>query len=222
MILFSKCIILFPLIFLIFPFGAGAGEARESYFMLIFAQEGESHEPTESHTFATFVKATGNGSEKTNYKLENHTISWLPASLDIRLVRFFPEKGTNLDLKSSLGWARSRNARISMWGPYQIKKELYQRAVRQVERLNRGAIAYKAIDRRFRPDQASNCFHAVSDIDTDNGLLNTGIAHGDEASVMVLRHLERWIIRPEEVHSWIADRLGLDAAIVRRRIEPGV
>ena len=110
--------------FLIFPFGAGAGEVRESYFMIIFSQEGEGRDPTQSHTFATFIKATGNGPEKSKYKLESHTISWLPATLEIRLLRLLPEKGINLDLEANLRWARSRKARISMWGPYQIQKEL--------------------------------------------------------------------------------------------------
>ncbi len=210
----SYCLIVFSGV-------SGAGEKdRTAYFMVIFAQDSDSHDPVLSHTFATFIKTTGNGPDKDKYQVEKQTISWLPASLDIRLLRLFPERGTNLGLDETLRWARSRNSRISMWGPYPIQKELYQRALRQVKRLNEGAISFKALDRRFRPDVASNCFHAVSDIDSDNGLLNTGTAHGADASYMVLLHLKRWIIRPEEVHDWVGERLGLtDPGIIRRGFE---
>jgi hypothetical protein len=208
---------------LIAPGGAWAekGEAQTRYFMIIFAQEGGDRDPRLSHSFATFVKATGNGADKNRYQIESKTISWLPASLDIRLLRLFPEQGKNLSLKETLRYAKSENTQVSMWGPYQIRKELYERAVKQVKRLNRGATGYKAIDRRFRPEAASNCFHAISDIDMDNGMLDTGAAHGNEASYMVLEHLKRWIIRPQEKVAWIAQRLGLsDRAIVQRDFQP--
>lgn len=161
-----------------------------------------------AHTYAAFVKAVRNsaGSGKI---LETHTISWMPESLVVRLLAR-PEPGVNLDLKASLQLGNRTRAGITMWGPYEIKKELFDRAVQQESRLKRGAIAYKAIDRRFRPGSASNCIHALSDIDMDNGLLDTATAHGDEASYMVLRHLQRWIVHAETVHGWVSTALGLD------------
>lgn len=208
------------LIFLGFPSVSFAQTDRKAYFMILFSQDGPGHEPWLSHTFATFIKATGNRADKDHFRLEHHTISWLPASGDVRLLRLRPETGKNFRLKETLKLARSLNTRISMWGPIQIEKKLYQRALRQVKRLNQEKIAYKAIDGRFRPDVASNCFHAISDIDTDNGFLNTGTAHGDEASAMVLMHLRRWLIHPENVHDWVTQRLGLnDSGIVRLKMD---
>jgi hypothetical protein len=194
---------------------AQTSQQKETHYMIIFSQEGPGHEPALSHTFATFIQATGSGSDRSKYRVEHHTISWLPASGDVRLLRR-PETGKNFSLDESLRLARSLNLRVSMLGPYQIKKELYLRAIAQVKRLNSGEIAYKAIDRRFRPDIASNCFHAISDIDADNGLLDTGAAHGDDASSMVVRHLRRWIIRPQEMHDWAIQRLGLGDSGIRR------
>src|SRR5262249_44362940 len=129
--------------------GSSTAQKGETYFMIIFSQEGPGHEPWLSHTFATFVKATGAGADKGQYHLELRTISWLPASRDIRLLRLRPETGKNFSLEETLRWARSLNVRISMLGPYQIQKELYQRAAGQVQRLNQGKIAFKAIDGRF-------------------------------------------------------------------------
>jgi hypothetical protein len=178
-----------------------------SYYMMVFASQDGSNRLKPSHTFATFVKATGKGHDA---KLESHTISWLPESLNIVVLRSEPEPGKNFDLPSTLRWAQSLRARVTMWGPYTIKKGLYERAIRQVERLNKRAILYKAVDARFRPQKASNCIHAVADIDTENGLLETGISRGEAASQMVVSHLGRWIIDPKTTRPWVSKRLGLD------------
>jgi hypothetical protein len=190
--------------------------AKDSYFMLLLSQERDPLAPRFSHTYASFVHARRAAGDN-DYRLETHSISWLPATLDIRLLRR-PEKGVNLGLKASLDLSKSLDTRISMWGPFQIQKELYDRAVRQEARLKRGEILYKAVEGAFRPErQAVNCFHAVSDIDTDRGLLETGTAHGDAATEMVAQHLRRWIIDPERTHDWVADRLGLKKYTITRR-----
>jgi hypothetical protein len=187
-----------------------AQEPSESYYMTIFSAQANSRDPRRTHSFATFVKAAGTGDSAKDSPIEIHTISWMPQSLDIVILRRQPEPGANLDLESSLRWAASRNCRVSMWGPYQINKELYDRAVEQEAHLNSGQVLYKALDRRFRPGTASNCIHAVADLDTDNGLLHSGQGRGDAASQQVAQHLNRWIINPEQTHTWVASRLGLN------------
>jgi len=186
-----------------------AQETNESYYMTIFSAQADSRDPRRTHSFATFVKGTGTGDSQKKSPIEIHTISWMPRSLDIVILRRQAEPGTNLDLESSLRWAESRNCRVSMWGPYAIKKELYDRAVEQEARLNSGRVLYKAVDRRFRPRTASNCIHAVADLDTDNGLLHSGQGRGEAASHQVAEHLNRWVINPERTHAWVAGRIGL-------------
>src|SRR5258707_679178 len=85
----------------------GAEGDREEYFMAVFASQSRPIQSRYSHTFATFVKARHNPSSKKDMLLETHTISWMPQSLDIVLLRRRPEPGVNLDLASSLRWARS-------------------------------------------------------------------------------------------------------------------
>jgi hypothetical protein len=198
---------------------AGTARADESYYMIIFGQQDGARQVDSAHTFATFVKARGEGPDRAKYSIESHTISWMPRSLDVKVLKR-PEQGINLTLKDTLNHARTIKTGVSMWGPFAIKKELYDRAVRQESRLNKGAIGYKALDLRFRPNDASNCIHAVSDIDTDAGLMETGTAHGDEASFMVLQHLGRWIIDPDQTHEWVSQRLELGKDIVRREYRP--
>jgi hypothetical protein len=187
-----------------------AQEPNESYYMTIFSAQADSRDPRRTHSFATFVKATGTGDAAKDSPIEIHTISWMPQSLEIVILCRRPEPGTNLDLESSLRWAASRNCRVSMWGPFQINKDLYDRAVKQEARLNSGQVLYKAIDRRFRPGTASNCIHAVADLDMENGLLHSGQGRGEAASQLVAQHLNRWVINPEQNHTWVASRLGLN------------
>jgi hypothetical protein len=195
---------------------ARAQEPVASYYMTVFSAQADSRDPRRTHSFATFAKAIGTGDSAKDNPIEIHTISWMPRSLDIVILRRRPELGINLDLESSLRWAASRNCRVSMWGPYQINKELFDRAVQQEARLNSGLMLYKAIDRRFRPGTASNCIHAVADLDMDNGLLHSGQGRGDAASQQVAQHLHRWIINPNQRHTWVASRLGLNDQPVNR------
>ena len=108
-----------------------------------------------------------------------------------------------------------------MWGPYPIDEELYDRALQQEARLRSGLVLFKSIDFKFRPGNASNCIHAVSDLDTDYGLLHVGRQRGDAASYQVAQHLRRWIIDPGRTRSWVASRLGLNDHPIRwRNLEP--
>jgi hypothetical protein len=214
---FVRVSVLVPILLITASAPPGAVRANEYFYMMIFSAQTGSYEPRLSHSFATFVKATGTGDSAKDYRAESHTISWMPKSLNIVVLRARPEPGTNLDLTSSLRWAESVNCRVSMWGPYQIDKELYYRAIKQEARLMSGRVLYKAIDVRFRPGIASNCIHAVSDLDTDNGLLHSGQGRGDVASHQVAQHLRRWIIAPGQTHPWVARRLRLNDHSVSRR-----
>jgi hypothetical protein len=195
---------------------APAALAQDSYYMMVFSNQRTSNDPRFSHTFATFVKTSG-PSASTSQVLEVHTLSWMPASHDIAILRLQPEPGVLYDLESSLAWAYSVNARVSMWGPYEIQEELYERAVAQERKLSAGGLLFKMVDGRFRSELAINCIHAVSDIDTDQGRLHVGPARGDAASHAVAWHLERWIIAPEQTHPWVCELLGLDRYPILRR-----
>src|ERR1700730_8742938 len=129
-----------------------AAPADESYYVMVFAAQRASNVPRYSHTFATFVKAAKEGTDEEDYKVEQHTISWIAGSLEVNLARLNPEPGVNLNLRDSLRLAQTDEEKVSMWGPFEIKKELYDRALKQIDRLESGAVGYKAIDGRFRPE----------------------------------------------------------------------
>ena len=138
----------------------------------------------------------------------------VPQSLEVQIFRLFPECGVNLDLHMSLRWAGEDGQRISMWGPYQIEKELFDRALGKVAHLQSGPVTYKAVDALRHTDWVCNCIHAVSDI-AGAEVLVTGTAFGEAASALVVRHLQPWIVGPGETHNWVSDGVGLKNHSIR-------
>jgi hypothetical protein len=192
-------------------------QADEAYFMLVFASQRPVNLPRHTHTFATFVKATWNGPQCASPQFQAWTISWMPQTLLIELYRLRSECGINLDLHSTLRWAREDDQRISLWGPYQIQKELFDRALGQIVHLQSGTVTYKAVVTGFPPDRVSNCSHAVGDLVPDSRTHLGVRSWGDSASYFVTLSLAPWIIDSRRTHDWILPRLGLaDCPLIRR------
>ena len=189
--------------------------AEERYYVSVFASQGEPNLPRFAHTFAVFIKADGQGAFPKDYKMESHCISWLPASLQVQPLRLKPEPGKNLTLRETLKWAKDHKGRVTMWGPFPIKKELFERGVKRAQQLQAGDLEYVAIDKTFRAKGAINCIRAVADLTDGGPSLDTGTAYGDAASMLVVKHLSRWFLRPNGATDWIYECLEIDPAEVR-------
>jgi hypothetical protein len=212
------------LLWLLLPFWQPLPPAAcgaDVYYVLVFSSQTPHLCAKHSHTFATFVKATGAGPCAEAYALESHTISWLPATGNVQPTALLRERGRNLDLGSTLRWADATGQRVSLWGPYQIDRELYDRALAQIANLESGAVCYKALDSGCFSSRACNCIHAVSVIADGHHLLVFSPGFGDIASYRVSQCFQPWIIDPCRKHDWVASRLGLDGwPLVRRDWEP--
>lgn len=193
----------------------GAVSAEEKYFLLLFASQADPVAPRTSHTFATFVKATGNGADMKKWKIETRTISWMPIGRSV-MPRFARERGQNFDLVATLAWTKSQSARMSLWGPFEVDRELHESAERQIERLESGVLPYHLLNGGLRPASGLNCMHAVSDL-APGERLASGIAYGEAGSAAVLRHLRRWIPNPQPTHDWLIERLELKEQNLQRR-----
>jgi hypothetical protein len=180
------------------------------FYMIIFSAQRAWNLPKYTHTFATFVKTSNQGTSEP-WLFETHTISWLAARKKVRLFRFWPEPGANLDLTTSLEWAISVQSRISMWGPYQIRNAFYEKAMVQKARLESGTVQYKVFDPGYRPAIASSCIHGVCDIDQERGMLWTWLRYGESASKHIAVFFLPWMIDPQQTHPWVSDRLGLSS-----------
>jgi hypothetical protein len=192
--------------------------AQDKYYVMIFATDSNPPTARAAHSYATFLKVSEKNNKDPKPPVEVRTISWMPASIDIKLLAP-PEQGVNLDLAATLKLAKAQNGVVSMWGPFEIRKELYDRAGAQIERLKSGKIGWKALDRRFRPDGACNCFHAISDI-MGGPLLDTGTAFGAPASEMVMQHLTPLMIEPTKLHREVLKgvNLGLEGVTMRDEV----
>jgi len=178
---------------------------------MMFAAQAEPNIPPASHTFALFAKVTG---DKANPQIQALPISWMPADLQIEPLKRDPVPGKNFSIEESIKWAQTVNSRVSMWGPFPIKKELWEMAVVQAEKLNSGKMQYILLDARFRGKGASNCIHAVADMDGSQPAINTGVARGDEATKMVLSFFDPYILPGRDSNRWLVDRLGIDPRVV--------
>jgi hypothetical protein len=181
----------------------------EHFYMMIFSAQRAWNVPKYTHTFATFVKAGGQPEPDKEHPFESHTISWLATRKKVCLFRLWPEPGLNLDLATSLEWALSVQSRISMWGPFQIQKGLFDKALIQKARLESGAVQYKVFDPGYRHHTASSCIHGVCDIDRERGPLLTWFRYGESASRSVAAFFLPWVIDPGQTHPWVSDHLGL-------------
>jgi hypothetical protein len=190
---------------------AALGQAAEFHYVLVFAAQGHLNLPRHSHTWATFVKASGEGPDANSYRLEAHTISWMPRALAIEPLRLQPEVGTNLDLAATFRWAQSLNLELFVWGPYQIDAELYARAMGRIAYLQGGHASYKAIDAGFAGPEVMDCIHAVSDLTTGVPIVRFGTpGWGSVASGVVAHSYRPWIVNPWQTHPWVAQGIGVN------------
>ncbi len=195
---------------LLLPAGASRVAAHDAYFLLMFASQQTPPYPNHSHTFATFVRVRYDGAQPCHPVMEAYTISWLPANLKIRDAALLPEPGHNFGLLESLQVAAEDHQRTSLWGPYQIDPDLYNRALQQIQLLQSGQVRYKAVDTGWSTDRVSNCIHAVSSIAEGHRLRVLSPGWGETASFAVLRRFQPWIIDQDRKHPWVASALQLD------------
>src|SRR5262249_25803909 len=122
-----------------------------------------------------------------------------------------PVAGVNLSLADSVEWAKSVGSRVTVWGPYRVKKELYEMAAAQSQRLSSRPAEYIVLDTKYRTNGATNCIHAVSDLDASRPILETGTAQGNEASEMVVDHFQPYLVPTQESMDWLLARLKLSS-----------
>lgn len=186
--------------------------AAESYYLMIFGWQSNPKQLRYTHTWATFIRASGEGTDPNQYAVEAHTISWLPRTLAIRVWRAWPEPGVNLDLESTLQVVTSERQSVTMWGPFVIGRQVYDRSAEIHRILESGAAQYRAIS-TARNLLISDCIHAVAASDPIFGRRHYPLIRiGKPASryiarqVMLRSRFDQW----QYDNSWLIPRLGLD------------
>ena len=198
----------------------------DRYYLLVFGSQSLPKQPRYTHTWITFVRipAPLPGCKP---DLEQHTISWMPSTLNIRTFNFSVEPGVNLNLHESLKLALDDHDRISLWGPYEIPSGLFRKLKIQKDFVESGKIGYQCIDSvggAARDGNGSNCVHAISDADaTFTRQAYPLSSFGETASHYILKQLvERGAIKNVETkHDFLMPILDLERyPIVRREYNP--
>src|ERR1051325_1300485 len=127
----------------------------DAYYVLVFGgQRAYVNSPIKTHSWATFIHHTSEG------RVQYFTISWLAASGNLKLLKP-AEQGRNYTLEETLAYCRENRMEIAIWGPYQIKADLFDRAILQKARLDKGEALYKMFDSGSPTGEVSNCVHAL-------------------------------------------------------------
>lgn len=187
----------------------------ERFFILVFGSQSSPKRAKFTHTWATVVRATGCDGPGSPV-LEESTISWMPASLDIRPLARHPEKGANLGLHFTVEEMLRHDERVSVWGPYEVGPGLHHRFLVQKQFLESGQVGYQCIDsvgESARLGNGCDCIHAISDMDPQFSRGRYPLSYfGDAASRHIVRqiHERPVIIGPKQNHDWLLPALGLD------------
>ncbi len=170
--------------------------AEERYYFVVFASQSRLNNPSKSHVWATVIKTIATDSHIT---VEEQTISWVPASSNVRLLALRSEEGANLGLIPTIEHYQKLKCRITAWGPYELEPpfgcEFYQRFMQQKARLESGEVRYKALDpnagRYSR--YISDCIHAITDMDPRRGrnAYSEFLRFGEKASEHIVHTLAK-------------------------------
>jgi len=190
----------------------GRAEGGEWHYVLVFGSQSCPKQLRYTHTWATFVRAVGEGTDPNAYAIQVHTISWLPATLDVKVFRPWPEPGVNLDLYQTLAAVAADRENVTMWGPFVIGPEVYERSLRVLQIINSGQAQYRAISNQ-RDLLISDCIHAVAAADPVFGRGHYPLIRiGKPASRFIARQIMTRSLYDQYQYdnSWLIPRLGLD------------
>lgn len=216
------------------PAAKGVAEATESeglslaggtvsYYMTIYGYQGKGllNLPRNSHTYAMFIKATGDNLQTA--ALQTFTVSWLPQDGIVQLGQGV-KPGRNYSFEETMQIAASHNFDVRRSIVVRIDEHLYNKAFARKQMMDEGAwnqaIRYKMIDDpqgrvmvlNGQFGGYSNCIHAVSDalIYGNGALLDTGAKRGWAASDTVFQFFSGHMVQgflPYD--ALLAPRLGL-------------
>jgi hypothetical protein len=194
----------------------------EHYYVLVWAGQRVVPTPAYVHTFATVVHTAEPGPGQVKV-LDVHTISWLPATLDIRSLACRSEPGVNLTLEETLEYLRRNGERVSLWGPFECRTSVYRRILVQKDFLEFSGVGYQCVDNwgeAARTGNGCNCTHAITDADPEYGRANYPLIwFGDPAGEHLAQRLrERGsLLGPDVEHDEVLAALGLCGYPIRRR-----
>jgi hypothetical protein len=138
--------------------------AGERYYVTLFGGQGDLLRPRTAHTWATFARTAVTPAGEQVVSVD--TISWLPATLNVRPWALRAETGVNLTLEETFAFmGNNQRKRVTAWGPYEITAGRYQQALAQKALLESGAIRYHSLGLFGRKADVLHCIDGVTRTD---------------------------------------------------------
>lgn len=179
----------------------------ERYYVTLFGGQGDLFRPRTAHTWATFVRTVVTSAGETI--VSEDTISWLPATLNVRPWALRAETGANLTLQRTFDFMGSQpqwRQRVAVWGPYEITADRYAQAMAQKTLLESGAIRYHSLGLFGRKADVMHCIDGVTRIDAEwERKADPSRWYGEAGTAQAVRAAVRSgvILNPTVTHDWI-------------------
>jgi len=187
----------------------------DHYYVTIFGSGQNPLRARRTHTFATVTHLQETPAGPV---VENSTISWMPATLNIRPFALRPERGVNLTQEESLRWAESLGLRTSVWGPFEIPERRYELYLARKAELESGAIAYRATGAWTRDEPVSNCGQSFSRVTTAGQYYQQPTPFpGEQGTSELVKRMVRYAINPMIEHPEVLPLVVDPSAAVHRR-----
>jgi hypothetical protein len=186
------------------------------FYLAVFSSQGTPKTPNRAHNWGVAVHARTYGGERSVIAAD--TISWLPQTLDIQVLRMRPVPGVNLTQEQSLARAEETGQRVTLWGVFQIAPDAYRQFQRQRMRLVAGALGYQCLDtigEAGNRRNGVNCIHALADFAYLLPHIPVAVQpYGDESAAMIAQALTArgLVVDPQADVSWIIETMGWNAA----------
>src|SRR5262249_15234418 len=145
--------------------------------------------------------------------LELHTISWMPATLNIRTLSRQTEPGVNLGMQDSIEIMQGKGERVSMWGPYEVRASFFRRFLIQKGFMESGRVGYQCIDSRGEAGKTGSgcdCIHAITDMDPQFDRTRYPLRwYGEAGSAHIVEQIMRrgGVVDAPQTHDWLIPRL---------------
>ncbi len=195
---------------------------NERYYIIVFGSQSKPKLARFTHTWVSVVRVISNDGQA-EPKICVDTISWMPATLRIHTLSRHTEPGVNLCLEESIRAMKAKGEQVAMWGPYELRHNVYRRFVIQKVFMDSGAVGYQCIDKSGeagRTGDGCDCIHAITDVDPvyDRRRYPLRI-NGEDASLEIVQQLARRgsLVEGPKEQEWLRARLGFDCdGIVQR------
>ncbi|MBL8792858.1 MAG: hypothetical protein JNM56_03040 [Planctomycetia bacterium] len=176
-------------------------------YLIIFSSDTTPYRPTQAHTFAAVVRVAESDDSPPSI-VEVASLSWLPATRQVRALALWCETGKNVPLHETISSYIDDGGKVRMWGPYRVLPELIERFKAHVADVE-SSYRYKGAC-FLTPSYICDCTRSVEVLVGTAGRYIGVCGYGAAASSHCVREMTPWLIDPAQDHPWVATLLGLD------------